>query len=259
MVGRDVGDIFPKRNPKIGAEALSAKGLCSKALLKNASVNVRKGEIVGLFGLAGAGRTELLRTIYGADPHETGEIWISGKAAITGTPRKGISFGLGLVPEDRKTEGLFLIQSVGFNIMSASLGRILNRGLISLSKEREIVGGLINRLRIKTPAAATASQNLSGGNQQKCVLARLVSAGCEILLADEPTRGVDVGAKREIYDLLVELSQARGLAILMASSELPEILGLCDRVYVMREGEVTAELDARKTTEEEVMHFAALH
>jgi ribose transport system ATP-binding protein len=259
MVGRDVGDIFPKRNPKIGAEALSAKGLCSKALLKNASVNVRRGEIVGLFGLAGAGRTELLRTIYGADPHETGEIWISGKAAITGTPRKGISFGLGLVPEDRKTEGLFLIQSVGFNIMSASLGRILNRGLISLSKEREIVGGLINRLRIKTPAAATASQNLSGGNQQKCVLARLVSAGCEILLADEPTRGVDVGAKREIYDLLVELSQARGLAILMASSELPEILGLCDRVYVMREGEVTAELDARKTTEEEVMHFAALH
>ena len=178
---------------------------------------------------------------------------------MTGSPRRSIAFGLGLIPEDRKTEGLFLIQSVGFNIMSASLGRILRRGLLALRLEKDIVNGLIDRLRIKTPGAATAAQNLSGGNQQKCVLARLVSAGCEIMLADEPTRGVDVAAKREIYDLLVELAEARGLAIVMASSELPEILGLCDRVYVMREGEITAEFNARATTEEEVMHFAALH
>jgi ribose transport system ATP-binding protein len=163
------------------------------------------------------------------------------------------------VPEDRKTEGLFLIQSVGFNIMSASLAQIVRFGLLSLRRERKIVNGLIERLRIRTPNAAAATQNLSGGNQQKCVLARLVSAGCEILLADEPTRGVDVGAKREIYDLLVELAEARGLAIVIASSELPEILGLCDRLYVLREGEVTAELDARTATEEDVMHFAALH
>jgi ribose transport system ATP-binding protein len=259
MVGREVGDVFPKRNPKIGAEALAARDISTHDLLQNASVNVRKGEIVGLFGLAGAGRTELLRAIYGADIHASGTVSVDGKALTAGSPRKGIAFGLGLVPEDRKTEGLFLIQSVGFNIMSASLKRILNNGFLSLSKESEIVSGLINRLRIKTPSAATAAQNLSGGNQQKCVLARLVSAGCEVLLADEPTRGVDVGAKREIYDLLVELAETRGLAILMASSELPEILGLCDRVYVMREGVITAELDARHTTEEEVMHFAALH
>ena len=148
---------------------------------------------------------------------------------------------------------------VGFNIMSASLHRILTHGFLSLQREKEIVSGLIDRLRIKTPTAATVAQNLSGGNQQKCVLARLVSAGCETLLADEPTRGVDVGAKREIYDLLVELAESRGLAILMASSELPEILGLCDRVYVMREGQVIVELNARNTTEEEVMRFAALH
>jgi ribose transport system ATP-binding protein len=259
MVGREVGDVFPKRSPKIGAEALAARDISTHELLQNASVNVRKGEIVGLFGLAGAGRTELLRAIYGADIHASGTVTVDGKALTAGSPRKGIAFGLGLVPEDRKTEGLFLIQSVGFNIMSASLKRILNNGFLSLGKESEIVGGLISRLRIKTPGAATAAQDLSGGNQQKCVLARLVSAGCEILLADEPTRGVDVGAKREIYDLLVELAETRGLAILMASSELPEILGLCDRVYVMRQGEVTAELDARQTTEEEVMHFAALH
>ncbi len=259
MVGREVGDVFPKRHPTIGVEALSAQNVSTNELLQNASVNVRKGEIVGLFGLAGAGRTELLRAIYGADIHASGTVNVGGKALTAGSPRKGISFGLGLVPEDRKTEGLFLIQSVGFNIMSASLKRIMKSGFLSLSKESEIVSGLIARLRIKTPGAATAAQNLSGGNQQKCVLARLVSAGCEVLLADEPTRGVDVGAKREIYDLLVELAESRGLAILMASSELPEILGLCDRVYVMREGEVTAELDARKTTEEEVMRFAALH
>ncbi|CAN5427511.1 sugar ABC transporter ATP-binding protein [soil metagenome] len=259
MVGRDVGDVFPKRNPHIGSEALSAKNISTAALLKGASVNVRKGEIVGLFGLAGAGRTELLRAIYGAEGRDAGSVHVNGKELAGGSPRTGISFGLGLVPEDRKTEGLFLIQSVGFNIMSASLHRILTHGFLSLQREKEIVKGLIDRLRIKTPTAATVAQNLSGGNQQKCVLARLVSAGCETLLADEPTRGVDVGAKREIYDLLVELAESRGLAILMASSELPEILGLCDRIYVMREGLVIAELNARNTTEEEVMRFAALH
>ena len=259
MVGREVTDIFPSRNPKIGDEALATADITTESLLKSVNIHVRRGEIIGLFGLAGAGRTELLRAIYGADPIKSGEIRIKGASAVTGSPRRSIAFGLGLIPEDRKTEGLFLIQSVGFNIMSASLGRILRRGLLALRLEKDIVNGLIDRLRIKTPGAATAAQNLSGGNQQKCVLARLVSAGCEIMLADEPTRGVDVAAKREIYDLLVELAEARGLAIVMASSELPEILGLCDRVYVMREGEVTAEFNARTTTEEEVMLFAALH
>ena len=259
MVGREVTDIFPSRNAVIGDEALMASNITTESLLKDVSIQVRRGEIVGLFGLAGAGRTELLRAIYGADPLQSGEIRVKGKVVGTGAPRRSIALGLGLVPEDRKTEGLFLIQSVGFNIMSASLSRILRYGLLVLGLEKNIVNGLIERLHIKTPGAATASKNLSGGNQQKCVLARLVSAGCEIMLADEPTRGVDVAAKREIYDLLVELAETRGLAIVMASSELPEILGICDRVYVMREGKVSAELDARSVTEEEVMHFAALY
>lgn len=258
MVGRDVGDVFPKRNPTIDTVALRTEGLSNGGLLKHATLSVRKGEIVGLFGLAGAGRTELLRAIYGADAISAGTVEINGKPTTGNSPRNGISQGLGLVPEDRKTEGLFLIQDVGFNIMSASLPRVTTNGFLSASKERNVVHGLIDRLRIKTPGATTRTQNLSGGNQQKCVLARLVSAGCEILLADEPTRGVDVGAKREIYDLLVELAETRGLAVLMASSELPEILGLCDRVYVMREGEIVAELDATTTTEEDVMRFAAL-
>ena len=259
MVGREVTDIFPPRNAKIGNEALAAADITTESLLKSVSIQVKQGEIVGLFGLAGAGRTELLRAIYGADPILSGGIRVKGAAVVTGSPRRSIALGIGLVPEDRKTEGLFLIQSVSFNIMSASLARILRRGLLALRLENDIVTGLINRLSIKTPGAATPAQSLSGGNQQKCVLARLVSAGCEIILADEPTRGVDVAAKREIYDLLVELAETRGLAIVMASSELPEILGLCDRVYVMREGEITAEFNARETTEEQVMHFAALH
>jgi ribose transport system ATP-binding protein len=259
MVGRDVGDIFPKRTARIGDIALETRDLSASGLLREASIHVREGEIVGLFGLAGAGRSELLRAVFGADRAESGTVLAHGKEVTIRGPREGIGQGLGLVPEDRKTEGLFLIQSVGFNIMSASLRRIMSGGFLSRRRERQIVVGLIERLRIKTPGAAAQSQNLSGGNQQKCVLARLVSADCRILLADEPTRGVDVGAKREIYDLLVELTDTRRLAVLMASSELPEVLGLCDRLYVLREGRVVKELNARATTEEEVMSYAALH
>ena len=258
MVGRDVGDVFPHRHASPGPQTLVVQNL-SAGFLKDAHLSFRRGEIVGLFGMAGAGRTELLRAIYGADPRDGGKGEIEGRTHLGASPRAGIAQGLGLLPEDRKTQGLFLNQSVGFNIMSASLGRIMRYGFLSPRSERGIVRSLIDRFRIKTPNAATPVQSLSGENQQKCAIARLVSAECRILLADEPTRGVDVGAKREIYDLLVELSETRGLAVLLASSELPEILGLCDRVYVMREGRISAELNVKTTTEEEVMRFAALH
>jgi ribose transport system ATP-binding protein len=259
MVGRAVGDIFPKRKPHIGEQALSVVNLSASGLLKNANIELRKGEIVGLFGLAGAGRTEMLRAIYGADPRESGTVEVFGKTTAESTPRSSIAQGLGLVPEDRKSQGLFLVHGVDFNIMAASLKLILKNGLLSPQKEQGIVDALIKRLRIKTPTASTQVQNLSGGNQQKCVLARYVGADCKILLSDEPTRGVDVGAKREIYELMVELAETRGVAILMASSELPEIMGICDRIYVMREGRITAELITKKTSEEEVMRFATLH
>ena len=259
MVGREVGDIFPKRAAVIGDDALVVTELSAANLLEKASIKVRKGEIVGLFGLAGAGRTELLRAIYGADPSESGVLEIFGKTIAENSPRASIALGLGLVPEDRKSEGLFMVHSVAFNIMAASLKLILHKGLLSKKREAIIAGNLIKRLRIKTPDTATQVQNLSGGNQQKCILARYVGADCKILLSDEPTRGVDVGAKREIYELLVELTESRGVAILIASSELPEIMGLTDRIYVLREGRVTAELVTKNTSEEEVMRFATLH
>jgi ribose transport system ATP-binding protein len=259
MVGREMGDIYPRRAPKIGDIVLETQALSDYALLREASIALRTGEIVGLFGLSGAGRSELLRTLFGAAQTRGGGVQLFGAAADVRSPREGIARGLGLLPEDRKTQGLFLIQSVGFNIVSASLARIGAYGVISPRRERRAVTTQIDRLRIKAPSAEATVQNLSGGNQQKCVFARLAAADCRILLADEPTRGVDVGAKREIYELLVELASTRNLAVLMASSDLPEVLGLCDRLYVMREGRVVKELDAGSTSEEEVMSYAALH
>jgi len=258
MVGREMGDIYPKRTPRIGDVVLQTDSLSDRTFLRDASITLRKGEIVGLFGLSGAGRSELLRTVFGAAHQSGGGVHLFGAPAEVRSPRQGIAGGLGFLPEDRKTQGLFLIQSVGFNIVSASLQRIARRGLISPLRERGMVKAQIQRLRVNTPSADVQVQGLSGGNQQKCLFARQVAADCRILLADEPTRGVDVGAKREIYDLLVELASTRDLAVLMASSELPEVLGICDRIYVMREGRVVGELVARSTTEEEVMSYAAL-
>jgi ribose transport system ATP-binding protein len=259
MVGREMGDIYPKRTPRIGEVVLRTDALSDRTFLRDASITLRKGEIVGLFGLSGAGRSELLRTVFGAAHRSGGGVQLFGAPAEVRSPRQGIAGGLGFLPEDRKTQGLFLIQSVGFNIVSASLQRIARRGLVSPLRERELVEAQIQRLRVNTPSADVQVQGLSGGNQQKCLFARQVAAGCRVLLADEPTRGVDVGAKREIYDLLVELASTRDLAVLLASSELPEVLGICDRIYVMREGRVVRELVARNTTEEEVMSHAALH
>jgi ribose transport system ATP-binding protein len=259
MVGRNMADIYPPRSPKLGDVVLETKGLSASRLLKDASISVRRGEIVGLFGLAGAGRSELLRAVFAADAVESGTVLLKGKPSQAKHPRGAIAQGLGLLPEDRKTQGLFLIQSVGFNILSASLRKMTKLGVLSRRREREESSKQIDRLRIKTPNAAAIVQNLSGGNQQKCVFARQVSAGCKILLADEPTRGVDVGAKREIYDLLVELAESQNFAVLMASSELPEVLGVCDRIYVMREGRVVTELNTKGLTEEAVMRHAALH
>ena len=259
MVGREMADIYPARQQTSGEVVLETKGLSAGQLLKDASITLRRGEIVGLFGLAGSGRSELLRAIYAADPISRGEILIAGERSKAANPRDAIAKGLGLLPEDRKTQGLFLIQSVGFNILSASLRRLTKFGVLLRQLENNEVQKQIKRLLIKTPGADAMVQNLSGGNQQKCVFARQVSAGCQIILADEPTRGVDVGAKREIYDLLVELAETGNFAVLMASSELPEVLGICERIYVLREGKVVTELQTHGLSEETVMQHAALH
>jgi ribose transport system ATP-binding protein len=259
MVGREMKDVFPKRARPAEDIRLEVRGLDRAGVLKDISFDVKRGEIVGICGLAGSGRTEVLRAIAGADRLDAGEIRIDGAPVAIHGPRAGLAHGLGLLPEDRKTEGLFLDQSVAFNVTISDLASVSDRGLISRKREREAVSTFIRQMQIKTPSGDAKLRTLSGGNQQKCGIARQLHAGTRILLVDEPTRGVDVAAKRDIYDLLVELTAKRGASVLMVSSELPEILGLCNRIVVMREGAVSAILDGEGATEEAIMSHAVWH
>ena len=259
MVGRELRDIFPPRVTPSDEIRLEIRKLNRDGVLSDISFDVRRGEILGICGLAGSGRTEVLRAIAGADRIDGGEVRIDGKTIVMDGPRGGLAHGVGLLPEDRKTEGLFLDQSVAFNVTVSELSALSRRGLISAARENEAVSRFVQQMRIKTPSAATKVRTLSGGNQQKCGIARLLHAGTQILLVDEPTRGVDVAAKRDIYDLLVELTSTRGASVVMVSSELPEILGLCNRIVVMREGEVAAILDGADATEESIMVHAVWH
>jgi ribose transport system ATP-binding protein len=258
MVGRELTEIYPQRTAMPGQDALVARGLTRWNVLHSVDLRVRTGEILGIAGLAGSGRTETLRALLGADPLETGQVEVFGHPVQIKSPQQAIELGIGLLPEDRKTEGLLLRQTVGFNVTIARLKNFLKGGFLQLALERRKVDEYIERLNIRTPSAATPVRGLSGGNQQKSVFAKWLNADCRILLVDEPTRGVDVGAKREIYQLLADLA-ARGVAIVMVSSELPEILGMSDRIVVMREGRVMAELNRADATEERIMHFATGH
>jgi ribose transport system ATP-binding protein len=259
MVGRTFTNYFPQRKAKIGQEVLRVTNLGRKGVLRGINLTLRSGEILGICGLAGAGRSELLKAIYGADIIDEGEIWIHNKAIRIFTPRKAVQLGIGFAPEDRKTEGLFIDQSVKFNITASRLKKFVTRIWLNLKKETAAVQKLVKSFQIKTPALEVPVGNLSGGNQQKCVLSKQINASCDILLVDEPTRGVDVGAKREIYQILLGLTEKEGLAILMVSSELPEIIGLCDRLLVMREGSISAELHRTEFSEEAIMKNATFH
>jgi ribose transport system ATP-binding protein len=258
MVGREMTeDVIPAPRP-LGAVALEARDLSRGSAMRGVSLAVREGEILGIAGLAGAGRTEVLRAIHGADPLERGEIRVFGQPARLRSPRDAVRLGIGLLTEDRKADGLLLGQSVATNMTVSRLGSVASRGVIRARRERETANRFVSRLRIKTPSVSSRIRQLSGGNQQKAIFARWLHAECRVLLVDEPTRGVDVGAKREIHDLLRELA-ARGAAIVVVSSELPEILALSDRILVMREGRVTAELPRAEATEELIMHWATSH
>jgi ribose transport system ATP-binding protein len=259
MVGRELKDIFPQRPTPESQLRLEVRGLRREGLLHDISFDVRRGEILGICGLAGSGRSEVLRAIAGADRIDGGEIRIDGRTVSIDGPRKGLELGVGLLPEDRKTEGLFLDQSVAFNVTISALRSITRGAFISRRREAEIVSRLVRQMRIKTPSGETKARSLSGGNQQKCGIARQLHCGAQILLVDEPTRGVDVAAKRDIYDLLIELTAGRGSSVVMVSSELPEILGLCNRIVVMREGRVSAILHGADATEEEIMAHAVWH
>jgi len=258
MVGRDLGAVARTAAARMDGETvLSVRGLTREPWYRDISFDLCRGEIVGLAGLMGAGRSETALGIFGAPPIDAGEIRVEGRPVKIGKPKEALKLGIGLVPEDRKRQGLFLGLSVGANLSLSAPFRFARRGLIDFAAERTLIDRYVRRLAVKTPSTAQAVGLLSGGNQQKVVLAKWLATDPKILIVDEPTRGVDVGAKAEIYTLMRELAD-EGLAILMISSDLPEILTVSDRVLVMRDGRLTGELSRDEADEEKIMALAAL-
>jgi ribose transport system ATP-binding protein len=255
MVGRELTERYPARNPSYGDVVLEVRDASSKGLFQNISFTVRAGEILGFSGLMGSGRTEIMRAIFGLEPLDGGEIMIRGKKVHIRKPADAVKHGIGFITEDRKDEGLVLDFSIRENMALPNLFSFSSKGFISTQKEQEFVDTLIKRLQIKTQSSETAVRNLSGGNQQKVVIAKWVGIGPSVLILDEPTRGVDVGAKREIYQLMNELTD-RGVAIIMVSSELPEVLGMSDRIAVVHEGRISGELAKEEATQENIMTMA---
>lgn len=255
MVGREIGDFYPERNPKFGNVALKVSHLSEKGVFSDVNFDVREGEILAFSGLMGAGRTEIMRAIFGIDPIDEGTIEIENKAVTIHNPQQAIKHHLGFLTENRKDEGLILDDSLHDNIVLPSLDGFVKHGLIDDKTSNEFVDSLMKRLTVKAMNANVTAGSLSGGNQQKVVLAKWIGSGSKVLILDEPTRGVDVGAKREIYDLMNELTD-RNVAIIMISSDLPEVLGMSDRIAVVYEGKITGILDTKTATQESVMTLA---
>ena len=258
MVGRELTERFPPKRSKPGETVLELKGISSLyAPVKDVSLTLRRGEIVGLAGLAGAGRSELLENIFGISTRAGGEIWLNGQQIFNRTPREAIANGFAFLTEERRATGIFGILNITENTTLSALRKYRTAGfLISDRARREDTDKMIDRLGVKTASKSTQIRTLSGGNQQKVILSRWLLTTPDILLLDEPTRGIDVGAKYEIYQLMEELAEA-GKSILVVSGELPELLGICHRIYVMSGGEITGEVDAATTSQEEIMSLAA--
>lgn len=255
MVGRQLKKEFPKRNFEIGEVVLEAKNIYSEKV-NNVSIKVCKGEILGLGGLVGAGRTEVARAIFGADLLYSGEFFMEGKKVRINSPKDAIKLGIGFVTEDRKRQGLILSHSICFNTSLPILKKISNGLIVDKVKEREITEKERADLSIKTPSIDVLANSLSGGNQQKVVLAKWLASDCKVLIMDEPTRGIDVAAKQEIYKLMNELAE-KGIAIIMISSEMEELLGMADRVIVMHEGNQIAEVPKEQFSQELIMKYAS--
>ena len=256
MVGREVSFLFKRDYRQRGEEALRVEHLSAeRTRLHDVNLTLYRNEIVGLAGLVGSGRTELARAIFQADPYEEGQIHLFGKPLERGIPADAVAKGVSLLPEDRKQQGLTLILSIAENVVMASLDRLFPGVVVNRTKEKQVVGTFIEDLRIATPSMTRLAQHLSGGNQQKVVLAKWLCTEAEIFIFDEPTRGIDVGAKAEIHAFMNELVK-RGAAVLMISSELPEVIGMSDRVYVMREGTIVAELSHSEATQERIISYA---
>jgi len=255
MVGRDLKDKFPKIQVDHGEEVLRVEQLTRKGILHGVSFRVRRGEIVGIAGLVGSKRTETARAIFGADPIDSGRIFLHGLPVKVRTPADAIANRIALVPEDRKRHGIFASLSVWENVVISALRHFSRNGVLDLRRARQRAQAYVSSLRVATPGLDKRVLELSGGNQQKVVIAKWLNTNAELFLFDEPTRGIDVGGKIEVYRLMGELL-SRGAAIVMISSELPEILGLSDRILVMRDGRICGEFDRADATEENILNCA---
>ena len=256
MVGRELQNVFPERNPNIGEKVLEVSGLTREGLFRDISFTLSKGEVLGFAGLMGAGRTEIANCIYGMDSYDEGEIHVFNKTLKHDRPKDSLQNGIGFLSEDRKGVGLVLALTVRENLTLANLNAVGKGMMIHSRTERKVAGQMVKDLNIKTPSTEQVVVNLSGGNQQKVVLGKAVLNNPGILIMDEPTRGIDVGAKSEIYKLIANLADKEGKAILFISSELPELLGLCDRIVVFHEGMMTGELNREDFSQERIMKYA---
>jgi ribose transport system ATP-binding protein len=256
MVGRKIESLYPATNRTIGKARLKVSGLVPEGAVAPIDFEVRAGEIVGIAGLLGSGRSELLRAIFGADPVEAGEIEVDGERVAAGSPRRAVQAGLGLLTEDRKRLGLLLELSIRENASLAHIDEISRFWIVDKKRERSMVDQYLGGLKLRAGSWEQPVSSLSGGNQQKVLLARWLATKAKVLMFDEPTKGVDVGAKAEIYKVIGDLA-AEGLGVVVVSSYLPEVLGLADRVLVMREGTVAGEVLAEGATEEDVLHLAS--
>lgn len=256
MIGRDLKNTFPERHRSSSHEVVLEVEKLTGGRFRDVSFKLRKGEILGIGGLVGAGRTEVLRAIFGADTYRSGVVKVFGEEVHINHPNKALKYGFGFATEDRKTQGLFLNQDIRENIAAAALDKVSKRGFVNSQKEKAMTQEYFEELKVVAPDLSKLCKFLSGGNQQKVVLAKWLASECKILFLDEPTRGIDVGAKYEIYLLMDKLAQA-GVSIVMISSEMPELMGVADRVIVMHEGNITGELSRDKYSEENVMKLAS--
>jgi len=255
MIGREIGERYPQRDVTIGEEVLRVEGLTHEKMFRDVNFSVRAGEVLGVSGLMGAGRTEIMQAIFGNLPIVDGKVFIEGKQVHIKNPRQAIAAGIGFITEDRKTEGLLLEKSIAENIELCNLNKVSKNSVLSKKKGAELVKRGIEEFRVKCFGPDHECNNLSGGNQQKVVLAKWIYTDPKILILDEPTRGVDIGAKKEIYSVINDMA-ARGVAIIMVSSELPEVLGMSDRIMVVHEGHITGIIDGKTADQAKVMTLA---
>lgn len=255
MVGRKMDNVYPKKTAEIKEKILEVKGLSKENVFEDVSFTLHRGEILGMAGLVGAGRTEVVRTIFGLDPYDSGEIYLNGEKIEVKSVPDAINKGIIMLSEDRKGEGLVLCRSIEENIGLANLKKYVKFAAINKKQERKDADEMIKLLSIKTPSIKTEANSLSGGNQQKVVIAKWLLQNPSVLIMDEPTRGIDVGAKYEIYKIMCNLAE-QGVGVIMISSELPEIIGICDRTLVMHEGKVTGEVMRSEFSQEKIMSYA---